>query len=112
MKELTTTYYYIEPSNNGTSGLSKMAEVLVEEAKKSYSHSVWAEQAIREIIVGYLRMYAGQLLQEHPRWKEAKVSFTINDFTGNGMLRIDGWNFTCYKISYISMFKEDRYGKE
>lgn len=112
MKEQTPTYYYIEPSINGTSSLSKMAEALVEEAKKSYSHSVWAEPVIREVIVGYLRMRAGQLLQEHPRWKEAEVSFTINKFSGNGMLRIDGWAFTCHKISYISMMNGGKYGRE
>lgn len=93
-------YYYIDPSTNGTSGLGKMAEALIDEAKEKYSYVVCSEDTINEI-VGKLQNRAEELNKEHPRWKKPLICFSVNPLSESGLLRIEGWSFSCRKVSAI-----------
>lgn len=96
-------YYYFNPSTTNGSGLTTMAKKLVDEAKARHSYVVYGKDAVPQV-VAELKSRAEELKKENPRWKMPDISFDVNAWTGDGMLKIDDWSFICYKVKNIIHF--------
>ena len=90
-------YYYLTPSST-FSGLTALASKLVEEAKEKYDGAVMSRQALEQA-VGALRISAGELKLQHPRWGMPRVDLFFNEHTGNASLYINDWCLLCRRVS-------------
>lgn len=96
-------FYYLNPSFANGNGLTAMAKKIVDEAKAKHSYVVYGKDVLPQI-VEELKVRAEELKKENPRWKMPEISFNKNAWTGDGLLRIDGWSFTCCKVKNIIHF--------
>lgn len=100
MEKKNYSHHFISPSATNGSGLKAMAKKLVEEARKEYADKVYATDTMPQI-VEKLKTRVQELKKENPRWGEAEISYTKNDWTGHGFLNIDSWSFICYGVRAI-----------
>lgn len=90
-------FYFLEASST-YSGLTKLADQLVEYARKRYNRCIVSELSI-PLVVRDLEKEADRLHAANPRCKKPKVHFVINDWeeATYDALFIDDWQILCKK---------------
>lgn len=92
-------YYYLTPSST-FSGLTALASKLVEEAREKYAGVVMSREAL-ERTAGALRLSAGELKLQHPRWGMPSVNLFFNEYTGSANIHINDWTMTGHRVKEI-----------